>query len=157
MHFLLHWGSSLNLTPVVYLVVATFLVFFTRTLTVWFYLRTLRLINKGTDNEEDSIDRLREFLSSKKTAVPVIVSSLYFLTGILLIGSTLWGMFSTAWWMLPLGVIFWWLVHHPFKKEMESWASFQTATEKAHDSDTLLKGELTPDQEASLKKRLGLK
>lgn len=157
MHLLLHWGSGLNWTPIIYLTIFSVLVLFTRMLTVWFYLRTLRMIHKSSKNTEVSIEAVENFFSSKKTAVPATVSSLYFLTGLSLIGSTLWGFFCTAWWMLPLGFIFWALAHHPFKREMESWASFQTATEIAEDTDTLLKGGLTAEQEASLKKSLGLK
>ena len=76
--------------------------------------------------------------------------------GVGLILAALWGLISTAWWMLPLGCLCWFVVHRPGREAMESWASFQRSLETIQDADALLKGDLTPEQTKAIKKRLGL-
>jgi ABC-type bacteriocin/lantibiotic exporter with double-glycine peptidase domain len=130
MHYFLYWGDHLNWLPIVWLGVASLAVFLTRMLTVWLFLRQL--------------------------VVPALVSSLYFLTGIALILTALWGLIATAWWMLPLGCLCWFVVHRPGRDAMEAWASFQRSLETIQDADALLKSDLTPQQQKAIKKRLGL-
>jgi hypothetical protein len=130
MNNLLHWGNELNWVPIVFLAGITVLLFLSRVLTVWIFL--------------------------KRLVVPATISSLYFLSGLALILITLWGIISTAWWMLLLGIICWYIVHIPFRKEMESWAQFQNTVMAIEDAETLLNKKLTPEQEETLKKRLGL-
>ena len=153
MHNLLHWGGHLNWTPIVCLALAAALVFLTRMLTVWFYMRTLRTL-AADESSEEAVRTLTEFYSTRKPAVPPIVSSLYFLCGIALILVTIWGLISTAWWVLPLGVLCWYLVHIPGREVMESWASFQRTSTVLEDTDRLSKGGLTTEEETAIKKRL---
>ena len=159
MQKLLHWGDKLNWTPIVVLGIAAIVLFLARMLTAWFYMRTLQAIHRGASNEdsiEESVARIGKFFDTRKPAVPPIVSSLYFLSGVTLIVAALWGLFGTAWWMLPLGLVCWNIVHIPYRDLMESWASFQNTSWVSEDTDALLKGGLTADQEAVIKKRLGL-
>jgi hypothetical protein len=124
-------------------------------LTVWFYTRTLRTLT-ADESSEEGVRRLTEFYSARKPAVPPIVSSLYFLCGIALILVTIWGLVTIAWWVLPLGVLCWYLVHIPGHEVMESWASFQRTSTVLEDTDRLVKGGLTTGEETAIKKRLGL-
>lgn len=127
---LLYWGDELNWMPVVFLFASAVIVLLGRLLTVWIFLR--------------------------KLSVPGNVSGIYFLSGIALIASTLWGLISTAWWMLPLGFLAWYLVHIPFRDAMEIWASVQKGLMMSEDAEALLKGGLTAEQEKKIKKRLGV-
>jgi hypothetical protein len=97
--------------PIVYVGVAAVLVFLTRMLTAWFYTRAL-LAGAGDESGDEAVRKLTESSA--------IVSSLYFLSGITLILVTVWGLVSTAWWMLPFGVLSWYLVHMPYREVMES-------------------------------------
>jgi hypothetical protein len=108
-------------------------------LTAWFYTRAL-LARAGDESGDEAVRKLTESFSTQQPVVPAIVSSLYFLSGITLILVTVWGLVSTAWWMLPLGVLSWYLVHMPYREVMESWASFQRALMVVEDTDALLKG-----------------
>lgn len=130
MHNLLYWGDELNWFPIVSLAASALVVFLGRLLTVWIFVR--------------------------KLSVPPNVSGVYFLSGIALIISTLWGLISTAWWVLPLGFLAWYLVHIPFRDAMEIWASVQKGLMMSEDAEALLKGGLTADQEKKIKKRLGV-
>ena len=96
MSYVFHWGDQLNWMPLVFLLIVSIMVLLMRMLTVWFYTR--------------------------KPMVPTIISNFYFLSGCGLIIVTIWGLINTAWWMLPLGILSWYLAHSPFRKEMESWA-----------------------------------
>ncbi len=127
----------------------------TRMLTAWFYTRAL-LARAGDESGDEAVRKLTESFSTQQPVVPAIVSSLYFLSGITLILVTVWGLVSTAWWMLPLGVLSWYLVHMPYREVMESWASFQRALMVVEDTDALLKGGLTTEQERAIRKRLGM-
>ncbi len=128
MRNLLHWGDQLNWIPLLWLAIASVLVLLMRMLTVGLFVRRL--------------------------VVPATVSSLYFLFGVALILVTLWGLISTAWWMLPLGFVSWFLVHRPFRNTMESWAAFQNTAMALEDAEALLNRELTPAQEKALRKRM---
>lgn len=96
MSHVFHWGDQLNWIPLVFLLSVSIMVLLMRMLTVWFYTR--------------------------QSMVPTIVSNFYFLSGCGLIIVTIWGLINTAWWMLPLGILSWYLAHRPFREEMESWA-----------------------------------
>ncbi len=126
----LHWGDELNWVPLASLAVSAIIVLLSRLLTVWIFV--------------------------KRLSVPPNVSGLYFLSGIALIVSTLWGLISTAWWTLPLGAFVWYLVHIPFRDAMEIWASVQQGLMVLEDADAFLKGDLTPGQENKVKKRLNI-
>jgi hypothetical protein len=126
----LHWGDQLNWMPVICLGVASALVFLTRMLTSWIFVRRL--------------------------VVPTIVSSLYFLSGVALILVALWGLIRTAWWMLPLGILAWFIIHIPFRDTMEAWSTFQNTSMALEDAELLVKGELTAAQERAIRKRLRL-
>jgi hypothetical protein len=142
MHNLLHWGGKLNWTPIVCLGAAAALVFVARILTVWFYLRRL--------------NKAGELFPSQRPVVPVAVSNLYFLSGAAFIGVTVWGLVSTAWWMVLLGILTWFIIHWPFHEAMLSWSQFQNASLAMRDVDALSKGGLAPEQEEAIKRRLGL-
>src|SRR2546421_10508997 len=118
MQTFLHWGDEINWIPLACLGIASALVLVTRMLTVGIFVRRL--------------------------VVPATVSSLYFLFGVALILITVWGSITTAWWMLPLGILCWYIVHQPFRDTMEAWAAFQNSTMALEDAETLLNRELTP-------------
>ena len=130
MHNLLYWGDELNWMPIVGLGMASVIVFLTRMLTVSIFLRRL--------------------------AVPALVSSLYFLSGVAMIIAILWGLVRTAWWMLPLGFVSWFIIHRPFRDAMEAWATLQRTSMAVEDSEALLRGGLTAEEEKTIKNRLGL-
>jgi len=136
MHKLLHWGDQLNWIPVVCLVVASLFVFLTRMLTVWFFARRLSAVRGASEAEMARI--LAELLATRRPVVPSVVSSLYFLSGVVLIVVTLWGLVSTAWWMLPLGCLSWIIVHRPFMNEMQVWSQMQSTKMTLEDTDALL-------------------
>lgn len=96
MSYVFHWGDQLNWMPLVFLVIISIMVLLMRLILVWFYTR--------------------------KSVVPNVVSNVYFLSGCGLIIVTIWGLINTAWWMLPLGILSWYLAHRPFREEMDSWA-----------------------------------
>jgi hypothetical protein len=98
---LAHWGNEFNWLPVAILCAAAVAVFLARMLTVWFFTR--------------------------RPVVPNTIPNFYFLSGVALILITLWGTIRTAWWVLPLGCLSWFIVHIPYRDAMESWSSFQRA------------------------------
>jgi hypothetical protein len=155
MHGFLHWGDHINWTPVACLGVAGILLFLTRMLVVWFYWRrVLTRMNKNS-NEEAQIEFVKSF-SMQKPAVPHLATNLYYLCGVAFIIVALWGFFRTAWWMVPVGFVAWVVIHRPFFGVMQSWSQFHSVTMAKDDFDTLQKGGLTPEQESTIKKRLGI-
>ncbi|NOS69868.1 MAG: hypothetical protein HOP33_08050 [Verrucomicrobia bacterium] len=158
MQRLLHWGDHLNWTPIVWLGPAAALLFAVRILTVWFYARRLRQTvgDNPDENDEARLAKAQSLFASQMPVVPLVVSNLYFLLGLAFIGVTIWGLVSTAWWVILLGVLIWYGVHWPFRELMQSWAQFQNTWLIKQDADALLKGGLSPDDEKALKKRLGL-
>ena len=158
MHNLQHWGESLNWTPIAWLGVFALLLFCVRILTVWFYMRRLgATFGDSPDENDGEVQAKAEALFlSQKQIVPPVVSSLYFLIGLAFIGITLWGLVSTAWWMIILGVLIWFVVHWPFREAMLSWSRFQNTWMVKQDTDALLKGDLSPEQAKAIKKRLGI-
>jgi hypothetical protein len=153
---LFYWGEHLNWKPIVWLALATVPLLTLRLLTVLFYLRRLRKAFGGIPSKHDeaALAKAQVLFSSQEPVVPVTVSSLYFLVGLLFIGITLWGLISTAWWMVFLGVFIWYIVHLPFREVMLSWAQFQNVWTIKRDADALLKGDISPEQAEILKKRL---
>ena len=132
--------------------------FAVRILTVWFYVRQLRDTVGDNPDEDDpqTLARAQALFSAEMPVVPLVVSNLYFLFGLAFIGVALWGLVSTAWWMILLGVIVWYVIHWPFREVMQSWARFQNTWLIKRDADALLKGGLSPDEEKTIKKRLGI-
>ena len=155
MRYLLHWGNELNWLPIIVLGIAAVAVFAMRMLTVWFYVRNAAPISQ-IESDDEALKEIKERFTGPRQIVPASVSGLYFLTGVALILATLWGTISTAWWVLPLGCISWFIIHAPFRDVMESWSSFQRAMNISEDADTLMRGGLTPEQERALRKRMRL-
>src|SRR5437867_146178 len=102
MHSLLHWGEHLNWIPIAWLGLAAVLLFAARILTVWFYLRRIRdtVGDRPDENDEAAVAKAQALFSSQTPVVPLAVSNLYFLSGLAFIGLALWGLASTAWWMV---------------------------------------------------------
>ena len=126
----------------------------TRLLMVWFYTR--RVLAKIGDNADAEAMEFVESFSMQKPAVPHFATSIYYLSGVAFIIVALWGVISTAWWIIPLGFVVWVIVHRPFFEVMQSWAQFQNMTMFKDDADALRRGGLTPEQEKAIKKRMGL-
>jgi len=154
-HNLIHWGEQFNWRPIVCLGIAAVAVFGMRLLTVWFFTRRLITTVKSTSDTEME-KMLAECLSTERPVVPLFVSYLYFFFGVVFLAVIVWGLISTAWWMLVLGYLLWAIVHIPFRDTMNSLAMVQRVSTAANDSDALLKGGLTADQEKEIKKRLGI-
>jgi len=132
---LLHWGDHLNWRPLAWLGAVALAMFVVRMLTVWFYLRWL-VTTVGPDPncpKAGAVSKAQAQLYSKSPVVPRWVSALYFLFGFALIGITLWGVVSTAWWVILLGPLVWIVVHLPLRKVTLSWFDFQTASRKLQD------------------------
>jgi hypothetical protein len=171
MHNLFHWGDQLNWTPVVWLGIASIALFLVRLLTVWVLTRiyTRKLLAKlrsetASDAEaSESLAELYSILSTRKSVFPVFLSQLYFLSAGAFIVITVWGLISTAWWMLPLGFLTWYFIHLPFRDIMlasrdmtQIFATFQRTASVVEDSEALVKGGMTLEQEKAIKKRLGI-
>ena len=130
------------------------LLLLTRLLMVWFYSR--RVLTKiGDSLDEEAIEFVESF-SMERPAVPHFATSLYYLSGVAFIIVTLWGVVSTAWWMVLVGFVAWVIIHRPFHAVMQSWEGFQNMTMARDDTKALLSGKLTPEQERAIKKRLGI-
>jgi hypothetical protein len=104
----------------------------------------------------DAAKKAEELFSSQRPIVPVAVSSFYFLSGVAFIGIGLWGTFCTAWWIFVVSILVWIIIHIPFREVMLSWSQFQNIWMVKRDADALLKGDLSPEQAAATKKRLGI-
>ena len=171
MHGLFHWGDQFNYTPLVCLGIASAALFLVRLLTVWFLTRiyTRELLAKlrsesASDAEaSESLAELYSILSSRKSVFQVFISQLYFLSAGAFILITTWGLISTAWWMFPLGLLTWFFIHLPFRDIMlasrditQIFATLQRTASVVEDSEALLKGGLTSEQEKVIKKRLGI-
>jgi hypothetical protein len=94
---------------------------------------------------------------------PAFTSQLYFLSAGAFIVITVWGLISTAWWMLPLGFFTWYFIHLPFRDIMLAsrdmahiFATFQRTASVVEASETLLKGGLTLEQQKAIKRHLGI-
>ncbi len=113
--------ERLNWLPIAFLVGAAALLFLTRFLTVWFWLRRFRRAQGASDPEaeEREFEKVAaECLNPRTHPVPIFVSLLYGFAYILLAAMTIWGMVSTAWWVLLLALLFAILVHLPFRESM---------------------------------------
>jgi hypothetical protein len=142
----------MNWKPIIWLGVATVLIFLARMLTVWFYMRRLReAVGDGADAKKTA-----ELFSPQKPVVPVAVSSFYFLSGVAFIAISVWGTFSTAWWVIIVAFLVWVIIHLPFRDVMLSWSQTQNVSMIMQDTDALLKGDLSPEQAKAIKKRLGI-
>jgi hypothetical protein len=126
-------------------------------LTVLFYIRRLReTVGDNFDvNGDEILRKAKELISSQRPVVPLEVSNLYFLSGVAFIVVAVWGLVSTAWWVALLGTLIWFIIHWPFREEMLYWSRLQNTWLIKRDTDALLKGGLTPEQEKTIKKRLG--
>jgi len=171
MHNLLYWGDQLNLTPVLYLGIASVPLFLVRLLTVWFltriYTRALltKLLSESTSDTEisETIVELISRFCGRNSVTPIFVSRLYYLAAVAFIGVTIWGLVSTAWWMFPLGILTWYFIHLPFRNIMlsarvvtEIWRYWVAILSTTVDVEALKKDGLTPEQEKEIKSHLGI-
>jgi hypothetical protein len=171
MHNLFHWGDQLNWTPVVWLGIASVALFLVRVLTVWLLIRIytrkflvkLRSETASDAENSESLAVLLSIFATRKSVFPAFTSQLYFLSAGAFIVITVWGLISTAWWMLPLGFFTWYFIHLPFRDIMLAsrdmahiFATFQRTASVVEASETLLKGGLTLEQQKAIKRHLGI-
>jgi hypothetical protein len=106
MQQLLHWGEHFHWIPIAWLFAAAVGMLAVRLLAAKLFARSLVRWAKA---------RIRGDSKAKMPAeLPQPLTSLYFLFVIAFLGITIWGLASTAWWMIVLGFLAWIVVHLPY-------------------------------------------